>query len=174
MSLSAHAHLMMFRYEIKHGAHKVNVIQFKNQETGKWGEVIVSSMVHFGCGLSVGRDPFEMLNEIMALVEELRTVLVVLDNAQKQMGRDYQPPLIPFKDEYLPEYLTHDQMRSAIIDLHDALWDRDQCADCGGQGWTYIHIGEEVEKETCACASQAEYTLSKCNKLMISINQEMK
>ena len=174
MSLSVHTYPMMFRYEIKSNRNKISVIQFKNQETGKWGEVIVSSMVHFGCGPSTGRDPFEMLNEIMALVEELRTVLVVLDNAQKQMGRDYQPPLIPFKDEYLPEYLFHDQMRSAIIGLHGALWDRDQCGDCGGQGWTYIDLGGETEKETCDCASGAEYMLAKYDELVKILNKEMK
>ena len=169
MSLSAHAHLMMFRYEIKCNSHKVSVIQFKNPETGKWGEVIVSSMVHFGCGQSVERDPLKMLREIYALVEELRVVLFVLDNSKRLLGNNSQPPLLPFKNEYLPEHHSHEHLRGAIIDLHNALWDRDQCADCGGQGWTYIDLGGETEKETCDCASGAEYMLAKYDELVKSL-----
>ena len=70
-------------------------------------------------------------------------------------------------------YPTTDQMRVAIIDLYKALWDRDQCADCGGQGWTYIHIGEEIEKETCDCATGAEYAIAKHDKLVKSLSLEI-
>lgn len=161
MAIHMHAHLMMFRYEVTSGTTKVDVIQFKDQETGRWGEVIVSSIVHFGCGPGIGRTPFEMLNEIDALADELRTVLAALDNARIALGDDYVPPLIPFKDEYMPKYASRAQLRAAVTDLYIALLERDRCANCGGQGWEYYTIGEEVNKETCQCSIDAEEALAR-------------
>lgn len=161
MSICIHTHAMMFRYEVTSGENAVDVIQFRDLKTGKWEQPIVSSIVRLNCGPSSKQEPFDMLRELIALADELRTVLIVLDNTQKALGDDYIPPLIPFKDEYMPKYASRAELRAALIELYIALLKRDRCANCGGQGWEYCDLDGEVDKKACQCSMDAEEALAR-------------
>jgi hypothetical protein len=153
----------MVRYEIKQGENAINVVQFK--EDGKWSQPVVASLVTLRCGANYPLDPFEMLNEAITLLEELRMVLIVLDKAQRQMGDDYRPPFIPFKDEYLPKHLTDIELRSAVADLYFALWERDKCDTCNGRGFNRTTDEVGSWNETCECASNAETVMARTERI---------
>lgn len=162
--IRVHTYTHMVRYEIRQGDLSIGVLQCREHGGGPW-KTMMSSVLRFGCGMAGDKlDPFEMLAELFALTSELRTVIFVLDNAQRIMGDEYDPPLIPFKDEYLPDFLSLRDMDAAIRDLYIALQERNDCNDCGGRGWHYVSDQDGFEKEPCQCATNADEVLARRRK----------
>lgn len=50
----------------------------------------------------------------------------------------------------------------AVVALYGALKERDQCTACGGQGYSYVWLGDEegeVAADPCECSLIAEFAL---------------
>lgn len=57
--------------------------------------------------------------------------------------------------------------RAELIEMGVALWAaleyRDNCPNCGGKGWDYVGVGEDLDKEPCDCSRIAQEAIEKFN-----------
>lgn len=93
MTISAKVHERMAQYNVSVGDNKVSIIQHRDTRN-MWGCPTITSTIFIECGES--KDPFDMVGELNDLVFKIGLVLTVLDETQRALGDEYEPPAYPF------------------------------------------------------------------------------